>query len=244
MKKIIQGTAIAAGLIIFAGSTVGCSMIGYALGGAGNSTKSVLDSVSVRMEVDSAGLEHRSWDIERLALLANEARPGEGSMVEILTQDGSLKGDALTLDTLLAVKGESADSASEWLLPGEMVTLTTKVSQVKGEVVRLSERNIILRVDGEEHGYARSWVRTILLSNGRTLSDSGLTSSNFAGRLIRVPGIFLGQGSLPFFIPLRHMDRVYVKRWIVSGPARTVFFAVGAALDVLFIGNVIKHGIF
>ena len=110
--------------------------------------------------------------------------------------------------------------------------------------MRLTERNILLRVDGEDRGYALSWVKTILLSNGRILSDSGLASPDFPRRFVRVPGVILGQGSLQRFIPLWQMDRVYVGRWIVSGSARTVFFTVGAALDVLFIGYVIKHGMF
>jgi hypothetical protein len=170
--------------------------------------------------------------MDRLSSLAKEASPGSESMVEVLTQTGVLVGDALTLDTVLAVMGDPADNGSEWLLPGEWVNVNIRgldLKTVNGRVVRLNERYIVLQVDGENRPFGFNIVNAITRRGGRTLISSELASPGFFGRLVRVPGLLLGRDSYPIFVPFRKVELIRVAhpvaRW---GGARIIFVALGA----------------
>jgi hypothetical protein len=225
MQKVIQGLGIAAIVVLATCANMGCSMIGAAIDGSEK-----LDSLSVMTVSDSVGLGHRFWDMQRLASLAREA-----SSVEVFTFRESLKGDGFTLDTLLAVKGGPSDSVSEWLLPGELVTLTTNVTQVKGEVLRLSEEAILLRVDGQDAECALKFVETISQGDQRELSARDLKFPKFSERLVKIPRLVLEQEAVSLFIPLREVERIKIGR--VTHTARTI----GIVLDVV-VGTAVVIG--
>jgi hypothetical protein len=238
MERTIQAVAIAAGVLILAGSTMGCSAIGYFVGGAidGGATR-VVDSLSVKTEADSAGREHRSLDMARVTVLAKETGPGKGAVVEVRTQEGSFIQETFRVDTVLAVRGDSTDSKNEELLPGDHVTMTigdSSLTQVKGGVLGLSRKTIRLRVDGDDRGYPLNKVKEIILRDERVLSGIDLAWPGSTGRFVRVPGLLLGQESPPHFIPLQEVQQVSVTRTVTRwGTARIVCVAVGGALDIL-----------
>jgi hypothetical protein len=250
MHNIIVGSVLAAICAIVAESTVGCSVIGYSIGGDIDGSNYELDSVSVTSKVDNSDTPRPSLDLERVASLANEASSGEGSVVEVITQKRAFKGDALTVDTVLAVRGESTNTGNEWLLPGELVTITFRdrdLNQVKGIVLHLGKGNIRLRVQGEDRGYGFGSVDAIYSSDKRVVSVSDLTSSQFSRNLLRVPGIVLWMKELPsMFIPLREIEKIRVTQPVVWGPARTICVVIGAAIDVAaVVGGImlLKYGL-
>jgi hypothetical protein len=236
MHKVIHGVGIAAILVLVAGASAGCSAIGYFVGGAiDGGMERALDSVSVTREADSAGLEHCSWNRERLTLLVKEASPRKGCSVEVLTQKGSFKGDALIVDTVLAVKAEPPDTGSEGFLPGELVTMTIRdrdLTQVRGRVLGPGKRTILLWADQNDRRHAPDSANAFLRSDNGVLSNRDLALPTFSGRLIRVPGLVLGQDSPPIFIPLGEVEQMRVVRPARWGTARTIGFVIGAALDI------------
>lgn len=239
MQKVVRGAVIAAILILIAGASTGCSAIGYFAGGAiDGGMKHALDSVSVTKEVDSAGLEHCSWDRERLTSLVKEASPREGAIVEVLTQKGTFKGDALTVDTVLAVEAESTDTGSDGFFRGELATMTIRdrdLTQVRGRVLGLSKRTILLWVNRNDRRLVPDGVNAFLRRDKGGLSARDLALPNFSGLLIRIPGLVLGQESPPLFIPLVEVERIRVVRPAGWGTARTIGVIAGAALDIVVI---------
>jgi hypothetical protein len=241
MRNAIRNLAIASSCFSLVGSMTGCFAIGSTIGGAIDVKKYVLDSVSVRREVDSAGVTHRLWDAERLGVLARGASPGKESRVEILTENEFLTGEALAVDTLFAMGGDSADMRDERLLPGELVKITTNASVISGRVVNLNEKRLLLHADGKDREVALGWVNEIFLDSGRTMIHGHPAASPLSARLVRVPALILGQESLPLFIHLRDVEKIRVARRIAWGPARTLGFVAGGIIDFAWIYRLARN---
>lgn len=239
MKQFIQSVVIAAITVFVAGSTVGCGLIGYAVGGAIDATKYVQDTVSVKMVLDSttAELQYRSFvERQRFASFMKQAESGNLSRVAVITSNGLYTGDALRADTVLALRHEPEGEGREGLLPGDLVALTTRdmnLAQIRGRVVRLNKRAIFLQVDGQYRGFSLNMVNTVFLSDERVISGSELASPDSSRRLIRVPGLVLGEESPPLFIPLKEVEWLRAMRPIASwGVARTTFYSIGVFSDI------------
>jgi hypothetical protein len=251
MQRVMQGAGIAAILVLTACTNTGCSVGGYLIGGAiDGGTKYEPDSVSVTEMIDDRGVKVRSVDIERLGPLPEGPVRGtwhdENPGVEVVTRNGSFIGNTLKIDTVLALKREPEDAGRDGLLPDDSVVVTIRdssLTRISGRIVHLTERNLVLQVDGSDCGFPFKMLSAIRMKDGRVISGSDLASPQFSGCLIRVPSIVLtqksrptsillrGQESLRTFIPLREAEKIRISRPVVWGPARTTWFEIGAVLD-------------
>lgn len=238
MRTFNHGLMMGAILLIVACSTAGCSLIGYAVGSSLDRHKTfIADSISLAAHMDREGVQTDSRSLleaRRLALLLKQAAPGKESKVRLVTHLGSFDGHALTADTVLAVGRQQEDTGREGLLPGEQVTVTLKgsgITPVSGTILRLSDRNIVLRVEGEDRGFSLTTLETISMSGRRVLRD--LASPDFSRRLVRVPGFVLWQSSSPLFIPIGEVEQVRVAvpvvRWGIVG---AMLVTLGGGIDV------------
>jgi hypothetical protein len=187
----------------------------------------------VKTEVDSAGLEHRSWDTPRLAWLAEKASPGKEASVEVITRETSFKGDGLTFDSVLAVKSEPTETGSEGLLPGALVTMTigdSSLTRVRGKVLGLSKIAILFRGYEGDRQYSLDTLEAIVLSDEKVLNREDLALPNFPRRLTRVPGLFLAQKSSSIFIPLREVEQIRIEPSTHYGEAFGIVLIIVSAI--------------
>jgi hypothetical protein len=250
MQKAIERAGIAAFFIFAAGATTGCSLENYlTFGQIRGGMEYAQDSVSVIERIDSRGAKVYSLDIERLAPLLEEPTAGSDEplpRVEVITPNGAYMGSTMKTDTVLALKREPEDAEREGLLPFDSVAVTIRdsnLTQIRGTVRKLTERNLVLWVDGRERGYPLTILSAIRISDQRVISGSDLTSPQFSGNLFHVPGLVLGGGPSKF-IPLRDVEKIRVSRQVVSYPLRVPVMIVGAVFDVMAIIYALSGGAF
>jgi hypothetical protein len=246
MQKVIRGTVIAAFLGFVAGGSAGCSAIGYVVGGAidGGMIQEV-DALSVTRTVDSSGLEDSYWDDAQLALLVKEASPREGSSVHVLTRDGSFEGNFLTVDTALGILHKPADTASAGFLRSELVTMTVQsriLTHVRGRVLGRTGKTVLVWVDGNERRRLPLDANVSIRSERGVPSDGAPELPGISGRLVRVPGLVIGEESPPLFFAFGDVERISVVRSAGWGTARWVGVVIGAVLDVKMIIGLINLG--
>ncbi len=153
--------------------------------------------------------------------------------IQIVTRysPGRYAGDVITLDTVVAVKiGPEGGVA---LFTDEDVVLKMNGSvgtEVRGSVVRLSERNIALHISDRDQGYPLKSVDSVFLANGLRLAVRDLGTSRVAPRFINVARLTFNS-SPKLVIPLDEVDEVKVKVLKGWGKWKTILTVTGAAVD-------------
>ncbi len=230
-------------IIILASSwTSGCSFINYHIGGeidGGEAFQTDSSYLGKCLEATEASqCSGDSLQGDQLDMLLQQASPNKKTAVSVLASGGRFCGWALTADTVLALGRGSGTGGKPRLLPGEAVTL--KMSdrderELNGRIVRLTERNMVLRVGELGRGFPFTGVREISLSDGRLVSGSDLASGLSSQLLAQVPCLVLHVGPRPdqLFFPYDEVQQIRIAprstRW---GVARTVGVIVGVPLDI------------
>lgn|GEM_PF-3126216 len=245
MHNAIPAAIIASSVIVAAVTMTGCTAAGYFVGGAlDGGPRRIADSVSVELRADSAGNELRSLNMDRLRSLAARAGRGRDPVITVLSGEGAISGESITIDTVLAVEGDSLYGGREELLPGDSVTVALRDSPATpaaGNVVSLSQRTIVVWTGNFDRAYPLRTVTSLTLADGRVLSGADLASPDSGVRFVRVTGLTLDQAFLPRFIPLRTVERVTVARSVNRlGPARLTCMAIGAGFDIAIIVELVE----
>lgn len=231
---------LSAGLFVFvAVSSSGCSLIGYAVGGAiDGHDNNATDSVIVNDQFHNSDADISPADKEHYADLMRKAALKEGSIVTVVTSSGSFIGEGLKADTVLALRREPENSGREGLLPADPVSLTIRdssLTRIDGRVMRLQEGYILLEVDGRARGFPFSALNAICLSDERVISAQDLASMQLSARLIRVPMLIMGQGLAVRYFPLHEVRLIRVSQHVNWGTGRIIGFSSGLALDILVV---------
>jgi hypothetical protein len=183
-------------------------------------------------------VEHSSWDGEHLASLVKEASPRGKSSFEVFTREGAFAGKTLAVDTVLGIMTEPADQAGTGFLRDEVVNVSVQgrnLSQVRGRVLGRTGKTILVWVDRTERRRLPLIASASFRGERGVLGEEATAVAGISGRLVRVPGLVLGEESPPLFFPFADVDRIRVVQSGGWGTARTVGFVTGAVLDVMAI---------
>ncbi|HUI65561.1 MAG TPA: hypothetical protein VL126_12040 [Bacteroidota bacterium] len=213
----------------------GCSLIGYAIGGAADTDKYVVDSVAFCHS--AKGLPEESAqpaDSAKFENLMKKAGPGQEALVTVVTTKEMIVGAWVAADTDFALRSEGSNR--EGLLPGEPVSVILNDSNqthVKGRVQRLKAEYIVLGGVGVARAYPFSALKAIVLNDESVISPKDLSSPQSSGRFVRIPVLALGPSVTGPSVPLREVLELRVTQKATSVTGRLVGFGLGLGLDVL-----------
>jgi len=268
MNRLMEASVLFSIIAGLAGSTTGCSVIGYFVGGAIDQPGQKVVSVRVTHVSDSSSWEPRSplpSDVANLkSLLADiplrgnpytlsavspessaTGRVGKGAQVEIVNRylAGLFPCSGLIVDTPLVAVSTIGDSAREGLFFGEEVCVSIRDSgliHASGVVVRLDTTHLLLRMQNHYRRLAVETIDSIWTHDGTLFEGRDLRFSHRTGRFARETGLLAVSEQTRIFFPLREIDEVRVLReYSTWGTARSIFVGVGGGFDLLMVLGII-----
>ncbi len=257
MEKLTTDWIMTTLLACVCGLSMGCSGIGYLVGGAIDGRDYSVESASVISKADSANAgspSHIRPDPQPIVSLLDRVAAEGGNMqvsavsspglgfvestgqmqVEIVTRyvSGSYAGKHLRLDSVRVMKPASEGSGRYRLFPDEPVRLKlryTASTYVAGMVFRVGERSIILRTGESYRAFPLSNVDSLSMSDGFTLGREDLAS--MSDRLVTVQCLTLNS-SPRLFIPLKEVEQMRVRESADWGTWRSLLTTTGAIIDL------------
>ena len=268
MRTVVHTLCIGAVLLSVVFWTAGCSLIGYAIGGAIDGDELRFDSVVVTKKLvrESPSLEPQPvFDQEQMFSILKKVPPEQEKLmvcavppgpvelgviegvahVEVVTQEisGVFSGSSLIVDTILAPTEASKEAG---LFPGELVVVSYKgreIPPIGGKLTRVTDQSLVLRVGEENRGIALATISSVSVyrSDGTMIGVKDLTLSQSSEGMTQIPGLLIVEHDPPVFFPFATVDEVRVfsiTRW---GPTRTTMFVTGGVLDFVCCSAIAKY---